>query len=229
MYGKKIIITAACILAAVMVWGHPGIRHPRDKTVRSIADYYGAGLGYRPLPLAGVNAFLAAQYGAAGFQSAMFSAGFETGAMGMFVVNQWPSTSGAFAFHYYPAQTVRTSSHEFRLSGYEFFLDGFSCDFLSSEKLVLTAGLGWALGRFRVVQSTQTEESRFVNPYFVPVLRTEFTILLGRYAVLGLRGLYRHDWSKTGWKQKRGNALPFPGTRLSGASATFFVAIPFLK
>lgn len=226
---RKFAATTAGLVAVVAVLGSTPQQPLREKSVTEIADYYGVGLGYRTLPIASINAFLSAQYNLAGFQPQVFSFGAETGAMGAFVMNNLPSTSEAFAFHYYPAQSTGNASQTFKLSGYEFFFDGVSGDFIASEKIVFAAGLSWAFGRLKVVQQATTEESRFTNPYFVPVFRTEFIVLLGNHFLLGLRGLYRHDWSKTGWKQKQGTALPLPGTRLSGASATFFIAIPFLK
>ncbi len=189
--------------------------------------FCGIGIRYYRMPLASVNAFLQSQYNATAFNNVMPAVGLELGLSDHFLVSNLRRTLSRLSLHFYQPQVISTTTASFKLSGAEVYVDVYSGDFIASNQFNLSLGLAWCFGRFRLTQTDITGTTTFSNPYFMPVVQTEGNIILFNRLLIGIRYFYRHDWSKTGWKRKSGNAIDLPGTRLSGGSANAFLAWTF--
>jgi hypothetical protein len=199
----------------------------QDDSLSKRYKFCGIGVRYYRIPLASVNAFLQSQYNATAFNNVLPAVGLELGVSDLFVISNLRRTLSRLSLHFYQPQVISTATASFKLSGAELYADVYSGDFIASNQLNLSLGLAWCFGRFQITQTDITGTTTFSNPYFIPVLQTEGNVILFKRMLIGIRYFYRHDWSKTGWKRKSGNATDLPGTRLSGGSANAFLAWTF--
>ncbi|HEU4717339.1 MAG TPA: hypothetical protein VFU15_05890 [Bacteroidia bacterium] len=195
---------------------------PQGKSDDVKSYWLGPGFGYYFLPMASVNAQLGGYGVKTGFGNAM-GVGLDYSAH---VSNDRLPRGGSslYSFHYLLPQTVKAGdSLTFRLGGYAAQFDIFSFDFLSPENMTLVAGLSWAFGQLKVTETTKGGTTTCKNPYFAPEFRTEFSMRLGDHFFFGLRGAYRADISKTGWKESGINNPALTGTKLSGWMTGAFI------
>lgn len=141
-----------------------------------------------------------------------------------------PGACSLYSLHLLFPQEIRSAndSIRFMMKGYSAQFDFANVDFVESQRVTFTIGLAWAFGRLKVVEETEGGSSSFYNSCFAPQLRTELTCWPAKHFAIGIRAAYRHDISKTGWKQT-GAARPDPlaGTRLSGTTVDFYIGFGY--
>lgn len=223
---KKLYVVSTAIVLAAMSFGSTQVQ--AQNPLKGGMQYIGPGAGFYVLPIASLNSQIRYSGFANGFESNVMYIGLERGRFNHVNASSTEFNSATLlTFHYLMPQTITDSSREMTLGGWNMQYDGSSFDFISSRKVVFTAGLGWQWGRTKIVSNDGTGETVYTNPYFIPMVRSELSFTLFDRVTLGARAAYRHDWSKTGWRKKSGNGADLPGTRLSGGMYGAFIAFTF--
>ncbi|MCU0435022.1 MAG: hypothetical protein MUC87_16310 [Bacteroidia bacterium] len=192
-------------------------------------QYIGPAAGFYVLPIASLNSQIMQSGFSKGFDGNAMYIGLDRAKLSHVSQGKEFNAATLLTFHYLLPQTISDSSREMTLGGWNMQYDGSSFDFISSRKVVFTAGLGWTWGRTKIVSNDAAGETVYTNPYFIPMVRSELSFTLFERVTIGARAAYRHDWSKTGWRRKSGNGGDLPGTRLSGGMYGAFIAFTFGK
>lgn len=201
-----------------------------DTRAKLSASMYGIGGGIYQLPIASLNAHLSQGLGLREtFSGNVYYIGYDQGGYARAGDGPMVRVSSLLNFHYLIPQKIGGDSLNFTLRGYNMQFDGFSFNFLPSDRFIFTVGLGFTWGRVRIMREDASGKTDYRNPYFNPMLRSELSATLGERIVIGARAAYRHDWSKTRWKINAGSAGELPGTRLSGCMFGAFIAIRIAK
>jgi hypothetical protein len=205
---------------------------PFTNKARYSVNLYGLGTGVYQLPIASLNTHISQGLGVKEeFSGNVYYVGLDQGGYTRSEIkgDLTIRISSLLAFHYLIPQKIGADSLNFTLRGYSMQFDGFSYNFIPSDRYLFTVGLGFTWGRVRIMREDASGKTDYRNPYFNPMIRSELSTTLGKHIAVGLRAAYRHDWSKTGWKVNAGSGAALPGTRLSGAMIGAFIAVRFEK
>lgn len=218
--GKLLLLLTFLVFQQILFAGP----RPSGKIVRIRATYFVPAASYHFLPLGSLNVQVKSLGTSSGFSNPI-GLGIDYG--GHYSSTRYdPGACSLYSFHLLLPQTIKSANDSIRflMKGYNAQFDFINTDFVKTQRVTFTAGLSWSFGRLKVVEETAGASSSFYNPYFAPQLRTELTIWVSKHFVVGVRAAYRHDISKTGWKQT-GAPRPDPlaGTRFSGTTAGFYL------
>ena len=221
---KKILLPIAAMLLTLRAFAF----YTPFSAMSGSSDSHGynvIGAGYYFLPLASVNS----QLGAEGFKSGFNHAiGVGLEGCGTSPIQNMNSTEVLYlSFHYLLPQEITdaTGLLKSKLNGYNAQFDIVGFNFVHSDNVILTAGLAWAFGRLKLTETDGSNTTTYINKYFAPQLRAEFSVRLGSSFYMGVRASYRDDITHTGWKKTGALAPDLPGTRLSGTMAGVFIGI----
>ncbi len=187
------------------------------------AYWAAAGAGYYFLPLAPVNAQLGAMGIKTGFTNAI-GLGIERG-YSVVTSKLSHAITGMMSFHYLLPQHISSSGDSLKasLNGYNAQFDLIGANFLKSETMTLTGGLGWAFGRLKLVENALSAKTTYLNKYFAPELRLEFNVRLAEHFFIGLRYAYRYDITRWRWTKSGSNTMDLPSTDMSGTTVGAFI------
>ncbi|HET6992809.1 MAG TPA: hypothetical protein VFJ43_15855, partial [Bacteroidia bacterium] len=148
-------------LVSLHAQASPGDDKSDDKkavtsTAPEVHAYFAAGGAYYMLSLNEVNDHLSLMGIKTGFQNAI-GVGLERGYTTV-TSKLTHAVTGMIAFHYLLPQHLSSAGDSIKesLNGYNAQFDFLGANFLKSEKVNLTAGLGWAFGRVKVTENAGT-------------------------------------------------------------------------
>lgn len=196
-----------------------------DTPVAEETHHYTAGsFGYYFLPLASVRA----HYGAVGVNmgdaTQMIGVGLDRGYNTL--TNKLDNgITGLLSFHYLLPQHFSNANDSIKVSlnGYNAQFDLLGANFLKSQVITLTGGLGWAFGRVKVTEETAAGKSVFLNKYFAPEFRLEFNVRFAEHFYVGARYAYRADITNTRWVRTGRETADLPTTNMSGTMIGAFI------
>ncbi|CAN5300828.1 hypothetical protein BH09BAC5_BH09BAC5_00590 [soil metagenome] len=187
-------------------------------------SYFGAGVGYYFLPMANVNAHFADLGVSIANTTQMIGVGIDRGYNT--VTSKFShGVTGLMSFHYLLPQKFNGVGDSVKVSfnGYNAQFDLLGANFVKSEIITLTGGLGWAFGRVKVTEETNAGKTVFLNKYFAPEGRFEFNVRFAEHFFIGLRYAYRADITKSRWTKSGVNSPDLPGTNMSGTMIGAFI------
>lgn len=204
--------------------GDPKVGEAKPQEATETHSYFAAAGAYYFLPLASLNAHLSTLGINTGF----------TNAIGLGLDRGWNtstsklthSVTGLMSFHYLLPQQIsgRNDSLKVSLNGYNAQFDLLGANFLKSQTLTLTGGLGWAFGRLKTTEDFSGTKTVFLNKYFAAEGRLEFAVRFAEHFHIGARYAYRADLTKTRWTRTGDtSAADLPGTNMSGTMVGAFI------
>jgi hypothetical protein len=131
---------------------------------------------------------------------------------------------GSFSYAFFmPAKvSINNDSMTFRLQGWHFMYSIFGKDVIPGKVVALVLSPGWDFGSFKMISAVRGSGTLSRNFFVAPFGRAELRFVFGPI-MLGARGIYHYDITKSTWKNKSGPAFDLPGTRNTGFSTEFFV------
>ncbi|CAN5912162.1 hypothetical protein BH11BAC7_BH11BAC7_03220 [soil metagenome] len=213
----SILFLTAASLSAQEKTGTPAAEETHNYTAGSIGYYF--------LPLASVKAYYAGMGVNMGDGTQMIGVGLDRGYNTL--TNKLDNgITGLLSFHYLlPLHFSNTNNTtKIDLNGYNAQFDLLGANFIKSQVITFTGGLGWAFGRVKVTEQTVTGKSTFLNKYFAPEGRVEFNVRFLDHFYVGLRYAYRADITKTRWVRSSGaSSTDLPTTNMSGTMVGAFI------
>lgn len=192
-------------------------------TAAETHKYWAAGASYYFLPLASVNAQLESMGLKNGFTSAI-GLGIDRGYSTM-TSKLNHAVTGMTSFHYLLPQALNSPGDSLKatLNGYNAQFDLIGANFLKSEIITLTGGIGWAFGRLKLIENNLGAKTTYLNKYFAPELRLEFNVRFAEHFFIGLRYAYRYDLTKKSWSRSGASSQNLPSTDMSGTMVGAFI------
>ncbi|MCX6310099.1 MAG: hypothetical protein NT084_00480 [Bacteroidetes bacterium] len=221
-------ISVSFILIALPAQVESGdLRADDKKSVTPTAEethaYFAAGCSYYFLPLASVNAQLESMGLKKGFTSAI-GLGLDRGYASV-TSKLTHAVTGLMSFHYLLPQESGSAGDSIKatLNGYNAQFDLLGANFLKSQTVTFTGGLGWAFGRLKLTENKNGAKTTFLDKYFAPELRVEFNVRLADHFFIGLRYAYRYDVTKKSWSVSGANPTNLAATDMSGTMIGAFI------
>lgn len=219
---KKIFVFSFTVLFGTSLFAQERVGEtPEAKETHS---YFAGSFNYYFLPMASVKA----RYTNAGVSmpdgTMMMGVGLDRGYNTL--TNKLDNgITGLLSFHYLIPEHFNSANDSIKVSfnGYNAQFDLLGANFIKSNTITLTGGLGWAFGRVKVTEETALGKATFFNKYFAPEGRVEFNVRFAEHFYLGLRYAYRADITKTRWTRSGVNSQDLPGTNMSGTMVGAFI------
>lgn len=220
---KKILALSFSVLMSVSVFAQERVG---DKTpeAEETHSYFAGSFNYYFLPMASVKA----RYTNAGVSmtdgTMMMGVGIDRGYNTL--TNKLDNgITGLLSFHYLIPEHFNSPGDSIKVTfnGYNAQFDLLGANFVKSNTITLTGGLGWAFGRVKVTEETAAGKAVFLNKYFAPEGRFEFNVRFAEHFYVGLRYAYRADITKTRWTRTGANTQDLPGTNMSGTMIGAFI------
>ncbi len=193
-------------------------------TAEESHSYTGAGFGYYYLPFASLDAHFSGLGVNTDAASMMMGFGIDRG-HNTLTSKLTHSVTSLMSFHYLLPLEFNSlnDSLKVRFNGYNAQFDLFGINFVKSQMVTFTGGLGWAFGRIKVTEEAATGKSVFLNKYFATEGRIELNVRLIEHFYIGARYAYRADLTKTRWTRTGANAKDLPGVNMSGTMIGAFI------
>ena len=220
---KKVLVCSFAFLFSVSLFAQEKVED-KTPTATETHYYFAAGFGYYFLPMASVKA----RYTSVGVNmpdgTMMMGFGVDRG-YSTLTSKLTHSVTGLFSFHYLLPERFSDAKDSIKVAfnGYNAQFDLLGANFVKSQIITLTGGLGWAFGRIKVTEETAAGKSTFLNKYFAPEGRFEFNVRLAEHFYIGLRYAYRADITKTRWTRSGSNTQDLPTTNMSGTMIGAFI------
>ncbi|MDQ3110451.1 MAG: hypothetical protein M3R17_11205 [Bacteroidota bacterium] len=193
-------------------------------TAEETHNYFAGSFNYYFLPMASVKA----RYTALGVDmpdgTMMIGVGLDRGYNT--ITNKLDNgITGLLSFHYLLPQHFSNANDSIKVSfnGYNAQFDLLGINFVKSEIITVTGGLGWSFGRVKVMEEIGGAKTTFLNKYFAPQGRFEFNVRFLEHFYIGVRYAYRADITKTRWTRTGVNSQDLQGVNMSGTMIGAFI------
>lgn len=221
---KKILAYSFIFLFSASLSAQEKVGDNTTPTAEETHNYTAGSFGYYFLPMGSVKAHYAAMGVNMGDGTQMIGVGLDRGYNTL--TNKLDNgITGLFSFHYLLPQHFSNANDSIKVSfnGYNAQFDLLGANFVKSQTMTLTGGLGWAFGRVKVTEETASGKSTFLNKYFAPEGRLEFNVRFAEHFYIGVRYAYRADITKTRWVRTGPNTTDLPTTNMSGTMIGAFI------
>ena len=193
-------------------------------TAEETHNYFAGSFNYYFLPMASVNAHYTAMGVSMPDQTLMMGVGLDRG-WNTITSKLDHAVTGLLSFHYLIPQHFNNANDSIKVSfnGYNAQFDLLGANFVKSEIITLTGGLGWAFGRVKVTEEIGSAKTTYLNKYFAPEGRFEFNVRFLEHFYVGVRYAYRADITKTLWMRSGSSSQDLPTTNMSGTMVGAFI------